>query len=152
MSSTFGLSLVPTSSMTGRLLVMIVSGRPSSRTRWATKYAVDEESRKTLWRGASVATAARASARLASGAVSTRAMNESSWAEIAGSTAPPCVRRARPWRSRSARSRRAVIDEMPKRSSSPPTVTEPVLRSRSTIAARRDSASTGRSGVALCSI
>ena len=42
------LALVPTSSITGRQLVMIVSGRPSSRMRRATKYAVDEESRKTL--------------------------------------------------------------------------------------------------------
>ena len=33
---------------------MIVSCRPSSRMRCATKYAVDEQSRNTLWRGASV--------------------------------------------------------------------------------------------------
>ena len=71
-------------------------------------------------------------------------MNESSWALNAGSTAPPWVRRARPRRSSPSRSRRAVMDETPNCSSSSATVTDPVTRRRSTMAARRASASRAR--------
>ena len=44
---------------------------------------------------------------------SSRLRNESSWLASSGSTAPPCVRRRRPSWARIARSRRAVIDEIP---------------------------------------
>ena len=96
-------------------------------------------------RGEISATAASASCDLASVATSTRWANESSWAEIDGSTAPPCVRRAMPWRSSSARSRRAVIGETPKRDSTSVTVITPLSRSMSAIAERRAIASIGRS-------
>ena len=86
--------------------------------------------------GLSSSTAASASRALAFVATSTRWANESSCAEIDGSTAPPCVRRATPWRASSARSRRAVIGETPKRLSTSVTVTAPRSRSRSRIAAR----------------
>ena len=82
---------------------------------------------------------------MASVATSTRWANESSCAEIDGSTAPPWVRRAMPWRSSSARSRRAVIGETPKRDSTSVTVTAPASRSRSAMAERRAMASIGRS-------
>ena len=85
-----------------------------------------------------------ASACLASAATSRREANESSWALNAGRTAPPWVRRARPRRSSPSRSRRAVIDETPNCASSSATVTDPVTRRRSTIAARRASAKSPR--------
>ena len=71
------------------------------------------------------ATAASASAVFSSAPTSSRRANESSCAEMVGSTAPPCVRRTTPRRSSSARSRRAVIGDTPKRSSSSATVTAP---------------------------
>ncbi len=61
--------------------------------------------------------AASASCAFASVATSTRCMNQSSWAEIDATTAPPCVRRAIPWRSSSARSRGAVMGDTPNRRS-----------------------------------
>ena len=125
--------------------MITVTPRPSSTIRRATKYAVDEESRNTVSRGESMATAASASAAFSSVATSTRWANESSCAEIDGSTAPPWVRRAMPWRSSSCRSRRAVIGDTPKRVSTSVTVTAPESRSRSAIADRRASASIGRS-------
>jgi hypothetical protein len=131
--------------MTGRLLVMTVTPSPRSTILRATKYAVEDESRKIVSRGESMATAASARLILACVATSTRCAKESSCAEIDGSTAPPCVRRAMPWRSSSARSRRAVIGETPKLSSTSVTVTAPESRSRSAIADRRAMANIGRS-------
>ncbi len=65
---------------------------------------------------------------LPSAPTSRRRANESSCAEMVGSTAPPCVRRTTPRRSTSAKSRRAVIGEMPYWSSSTATVTAPCAR------------------------
>ena len=142
---TFGVSREAIASITGRLLVMTVTPSPRSTILRATKYAVELESRKIVSRGEIIATAASARLALASVATSTRWANESSCAEIDGSTAPPWVRRAMPWRSSSARSRRAVIGETPKRDSTSVTVTAPASRSRSAIADRRAMASIGRS-------
>jgi hypothetical protein len=65
-------------SITGRLFVMTVTPSPISTMRRATKYVVDDESRKTASRGASMATATSASLAFASVAISTRWANESS--------------------------------------------------------------------------
>ena len=138
-------SRAATASITGRLFVITVTPRPSSTILRARKYAVLLESRKIVSRGESIATAASARLALASVATSTRWANESSCAEIDGSTAPPCVRRAMPWRSSSARSRRAVIGETPNRDSTSVTVIAPESRSRSAMADRRAMASIGRS-------
>ena len=142
---TFGVSRDATASITGRLFVMTVTPSPRSTILRATKYAVELESRKIVSRGDSIATASSARLALASVATSTRWANESSCAEIDGRTAPPCVRRAMPWRASSSRSRRAVIGDTPKRDSTSVTVTAPESRSRSAIAARRAMASIGRS-------
>src|SRR5215211_4680354 len=90
------------------------------------------------------ATAASASRSFAASATFSRRANESSCPEVVGRTAPPWVRRTRPRRSSSSRSRRAVIGETPKRDSTSATVTEPVLRIASAISWRRVSASTVR--------
>ena len=142
---TFGVSRAAIASITGRLFVMTVTPSPRSTILRATKYAVELESRKMVSRGESIWTASSARLALASVACSTRWAKESSCAEIDGRTAPPCVRRAMPWRSSSARSRRAVIGETPKRDSTSVTFTAPDSRSTSAIAARRAIASIGRS-------
>src|SRR3954469_3162283 len=95
------------------------------------------------------ATAASASRSFAASATFSRRANESSCLEVVGRTAPPWVRRTRPRRSSSSRSRRAVIGETPKRDSTSATVTEPVLRIASAISWRRGSASTVR-GPRVC--
>jgi len=142
---TFGVSRAAIASITGRLLVMTVTPSPRSTILRATKYAVELESRNTVSRGEIMATASSASDILASVATSTRWAKESSCAEIDGRTAPPCVRRAMPWRSSSARSRRAVMGDTPKRVSTSVTVTAPESRNRSAMADRRAMASIGRS-------
>ena len=130
---------------TGRLLVITRSASPRSEIRRATKYVVDDASRNTVSPGASSANAASASRAFASGAAPSRWRNECSPESIAGSTAPPCVRRAKPRSARIARSRRAVIGDTPNRDCRSVIVTAPDSCSIAATSDRRASLNAGRS-------
>ena len=81
--------------------------------------------------------------RFSSASCSSRLRKESSCPASSGSTAPPCVRRSRPSCARIARSRRAVMPEMPNARSTVATVTLPRSPSIARIRRRRSSGMTG---------
>ena len=93
--------------------------------------------------GSALAAIARAMRRFSSASCSSRLRKESSWPASSGSTAPPCVRRSRPSCARIARSRRAVMPEMPNARSTVATVTLPRSPSIARIRRLRSSGMTG---------